>query len=152
MKSGMGSFSLSSGEGGTLKFDFPQVMPQNESATAPAGAGREPDERSYLEFVLESIKRVQNYAGGYLQAFLVNQMAQDAMVWRLRVLAHWAANAVSVDEKRTHPNIPWGDIAGLEKVTGREWDHVDIHRVWILANEHLEPLKRLVQQRLRSLD
>lgn len=94
---------------------------------------------------------MQNYAGGYYQSFVVNQMAQDAIVWRLRVLADWAENHVPQEAKSRFSDIPWTEIHDFSGLTGHPWDHVNIHRIWVLARDHLEPLKRIIRSQLKKL-
>lgn len=142
------------GSGRTLQFGFP-------SGQIPGGQGKRPstgtslfhrrDERDYLEFVLDSIERAQNYAGGFYQAFAVSEMAQDAIVWRLGVLADWVANRLSDEAKAGYPGIPWEEITGLETLKADTLDNANIHRVWVIANDYLEPLKRIVHSQLSGI-
>ncbi len=139
---------MSSETGGGLDLDL--SLTSNEVPHRQKDSG-DPRDLRYLEFVLESMKRVQTYAGGYYEALAVNQMAQDAIVWRLRVLADWANSHVGEEQKRRHPNIPWTEIYEFSGLTGQPWDHVNIHRIWVLARDHIEPMKRIIQAQLKKL-
>jgi uncharacterized protein with HEPN domain len=49
-------------------------------------------ERRYLDFIRESILRVQGYVQGTREDFMADPMAQDAVAWRLQSIADAARN------------------------------------------------------------
>ena len=73
-------------------------------------------ERRYLDFIGESILRVQGYVNGTREDFMADPMAQDAVVWRLQSIADAARNHLSDGLKDRHPEIRWRAVYGFRNV------------------------------------
>jgi uncharacterized protein with HEPN domain len=74
-------------------------------------APSEKDPRLYLIHMIECIDRIRSYTGAGRDAFLTNQMAQDAVYRNLQVLGE-TAKRVPESVRALALAIPWRGIAG----------------------------------------
>jgi uncharacterized protein with HEPN domain len=105
-------------------------------------------ERRYLDFIGESILRVQGYVHGTREDFMADPMAQDAVVWRLQSIADAARNHLSDELKERHPEIRWRAVYGFRNVAAHGCAGLNLDLVWEIAAEHLAPLLRVAGQEL----
>lgn len=105
-------------------------------------------ERRYLRYIRDSIERIQRYAPSTLEDFLQDEEAQDAIVWRLQTLADAARNHLSQELKARHPEIRWRAVYGFRNVAAQAYADVDLARVWEIVQEHLQPVRKAVEEEL----
>ncbi len=105
-------------------------------------------ERRYLRYIRDSIERIRRYAPSTLEDFLRDEEAQDAIVWRLQTLADAARNHLSAELKARHPEIRWRAVYGFRNVAAHAYADVDWARVWEIVQEHLQPVRRAVEEEL----
>jgi uncharacterized protein with HEPN domain len=63
-----------------------------------------------------------------------------------------AARALPADLTRKHPTAPWSAIIGIGNILRHEYQHVDDHRLWEIATEHLPPLRGVVLEMLAEIE
>lgn len=73
------------------------------------------DDRVYLRHIRDAITRIESYVGGGREAFLADNMIQDAVIRNLEVIGEAVKN-LSSDLRAQHPDIPWTRIAGMRDV------------------------------------
>lgn len=49
------------------------------------------------------------------------------------------------------PEIPWPQVRALGNMLRHEYDRIEVLRVWLVVEDNLPPLKRAVENALRSL-
>ncbi len=106
-------------------------------------------ERRYLVYIRDSIERIERYAPRTLARFLNDQVAQDAIIWRLQTISDAARNHVSDALKARHPDIPWRAVYGFRNVAAHGYGDIHLERVWEIVSEYLHPLKGVVKAELR---
>jgi uncharacterized protein with HEPN domain len=95
---------------------------------------------AWLLDMLNACRKIQRYAQGVDDAaFLNDELRQDAIIRQLIILGE-AAKRVSQDYCRTHPEIPWQQIAGFRDVVVHQYERVDLPRVWRIVTEDLNRL------------
>ncbi|MEO8195756.1 MAG: DUF86 domain-containing protein [Thermoanaerobaculia bacterium] len=67
---------------------------------------------TYLEHILEAIRRIREYTKGGEAEFLRDARTQDAVLRNLQILGE-AAKRVSPEFVTAHPEIAWRSMAGL---------------------------------------
>lgn len=107
------------------------------------------DDRLTLERMLETARRIRSLASGHTrQAFEADDVRQLALLHLIQVLGE-AASRVSAVFRESHPELPWGAMAGMRNRIVHGYDHVDPDIVWRVATEDVEPviaaLERLVE-------
>jgi len=99
------------------------------------------DLRLYVEDMLASIERIEQYTGGLDErSFLENTQAQDAVLRRLEVLGE-AVKSIPESFRGQYPEIPWRNIAGLREVLIHQYFGVNLRRAWLVVKEDLPVLK-----------
>ncbi len=102
------------------------------------------DDRVYIEHILQSINRIQNYISGKDQeSFAIDQLTQDAVVRQLEILGE-ATKRISKELRRKNPLIPWADMAGMRDILIHDYIDVDTDIVWKTASESINSLKDLL--------
>ena len=107
--------------------------------------------RVYLEDILESIGKIEEYTNGIaLEEFKNNAECQDAVIRRLEIIGEAVKNLPS-DLKEKYSSIPWRQIAGTRDILIHEYAGVSLERVWKVITDDLEPLKSVTSQVLSNL-
>ncbi|WP_217898594.1 HepT-like ribonuclease domain-containing protein [Haloechinothrix alba] len=81
-----------------------------------------------------------------------DRQRRDALLWNFTVLGE-AANAVSVDLKEAHPEVPWNRPAATRNRIVHGYWSIDLSILYTTARESLETMiksLRQVQQELES--
>lgn len=102
------------------------------------------DDRVYIEHILQSISRIQNYISEKDQeSFSFDQLTQDAVVRQLEIVGE-ASKRISKELRLKNPQIPWADMAGMRDVLIHDYIDVDTDIVWKTASESIPSLKILL--------
>lgn len=107
-------------------------------------------ERRYLQFIADSITRIDEYRPETEVEFMSNPVLQDAMVWRLQSIADAARHHVSDELKERHPEVPWRAVYRFRNIAAHQYADVDPELVWEIVSQHLEPLRKVVDGELRG--
>lgn len=107
------------------------------------------DDRIYLEHILYSWAKVQEYTGAERRTFFESDLARDASILRLQNLTE-STQKLSAELKARHPEIAWGEIAGLRNrlVHGYLPGHLDLEILWTAIEHHLPALVAVVTAEL----
>ena len=105
------------------------------------------EDRPYLQHILEAIRRISTYTGDGRDAFLQDEMAQDAVLRNFEIIGE-AAKRLSSETKATHPDVPWRDIAGLRDVLIHNYMGVNLKRVWGVVEQDLPTLQQAIEELL----
>jgi len=91
------------------------------------------------------------FAAGGKDAFLTEKILQDAILYNLEIIGE-AANRVSESYRAEHPEIQWRGMAALRNILAHDYDKVDVHRIWLVIEDDLPPLKSAIEHILPPLD
>jgi uncharacterized protein with HEPN domain len=104
----------------------------------------------YLQHVLDAISTVQEYLLGVNEnQFKATRLLQDGVIRQIEIVGE-AVRHVSKDIRRTYPEVPWQDIAGMRDKLIHDYFGVDIEKVWDTAQQDLPVLKEQVLGILRD--
>ena len=102
------------------------------------------DDRVYIEHILQSIDRIQNYIlGKDHDSFTGDQLTQDAVVRQLEIVGE-ATKRISKELRLKNPQVPWADMAGMRDVLIHDYIDVDSDIIWKTASESISLLKDLL--------
>jgi uncharacterized protein with HEPN domain len=99
------------------------------------------DVRVYIEDILESISRIEEYTRGITQEdFCGNTQIQDAVFRRLEVIGEAVKN-IPLEFRNKYPKVPWKSVAGIRDVLIHAYFGVSVDRTWKVATEDILELK-----------
>lgn len=102
------------------------------------------DEMLYLRHILDAINTVEEYLQGVSESQFNNtRLVQDGVIRQIEIVGE-AVRHISKDIRRTYPEIPWQDVAGMRDKLIHDYFGVDIEKVWYTAQEDLPVLKEQV--------
>lgn len=104
----------------------------------------EKDDTIYLRHILDATNIVEEYLQGVDEAkFKATRLLQDGVIRQIEVIGE-AVRHISKDLRRTYPEIPWQDVAGMRDKLIHDYFGIDIEKVWLTAQEDLPVLKEQV--------
>lgn len=96
----------------------------------------------FINHILESITIVEKHLKGVTKKeFLVNIEKQDAVIRRIGIIGEAVKN-IPPNIRKSNPNIPWRNIAGMRDVVIHEYFDIDLNLAWETAKIGLPKLKR----------
>lgn len=102
------------------------------------------DEMLYLRHILDAINTVEEYLQGVSESQFSNtQLLQDGVIRQIEIVGE-AVRHISKHIRKTYPEIPWQDVAGMRDKLIHDYFGVDIEKVWDTAPEDLPVLKEQV--------
>lgn len=110
------------------------------------------DFRVYLDDILESIERIDEYTGGLTENEFVNTThIQDAVIRRLEVIGE-AVKHIPDEIKKEHVEVEWKKIAGARDIFVHEYFGVRLDRIWDTIVNDLPKLKGKIKSLLEKLE
>jgi uncharacterized protein with HEPN domain len=105
---------------------------------------------AYLWDMREAAREIVQFVEGMKWAkFESDKVVRYAVERQLLVIGE-AANHVSDQFRKEHPEIPWGRIIGQRNVLAHEYGEILVERIWVAATksipELLELLKPLISE------
>ncbi|MBW4523160.1 MAG: DUF86 domain-containing protein [Scytolyngbya sp. HA4215-MV1] len=107
------------------------------------------NDNDYLSDILECISRIENYTISGREAFLGNQIIQDAVIRNFEIIGE-ATKRLSLAFKQANPNVPWRQIAGFRDVLIHDYIYVDNHEVWNIIEQSLPDFKEKISEILND--
>jgi uncharacterized protein with HEPN domain len=108
------------------------------------------DDTVYLQHVLDAINTIQEYLLGVNEdKFKATRLLQDGVIRQIEIVGE-AVRHLSKDIRKTYPETPWQDIAGMRDKLIHDYFGVDIEKVWDTVQQDLPVLKEQVVGILRD--
>ncbi|NIM17482.1 MAG: DUF86 domain-containing protein [Candidatus Aminicenantes bacterium] len=113
----------------------------------------EDKDSAYLWDMLDAAQTAAQFTPGItIEEYLKDRKIQLAIERLLEIIGE-AANRVSTDFQKNHPEIPWRKIVGQRNVITHEYGEIKQERIWTVVStnipeliEKLEPLVKSIQQ------
>jgi uncharacterized protein with HEPN domain len=100
------------------------------------------DYRVYLDDILESIKAIEEFAGGLSFAeFSNDRRTFDAVVRNLEIIGE-AIKKTPESIRSKNPGVPWKKIGSLRDILAHEYFRIDKEIIWDVLKNKLPELKR----------
>ena len=104
----------------------------------------------YLQDILKAIAAIEIFLRGVEENdFLVDDMLQSAVLYKLIIIGEAAAN-VSDEIRRRYPQTSWTKIVGLRNISAHAYFSVDWKAVWATVQNQLKPLQAQVTAILQN--
>jgi len=113
----------------------------------------QPEERdaAYLWDMLDAAIAVRDFVSARTYYDYQNdRMLRGAVERHIEIIGE-AANHVSVDFKKVHPEIPWRSIIGQRHVLIHEYGEINHERIWFVASERIPELITLLERVLPKI-
>lgn len=98
----------------------------------------------YLIYIAECIHRIEDCAAEGKDAFLSNDVLQDAVLRNLQTLAE-STQRLSGTIKFAHRDVPWRNLAGLRNLLVHDYLGLDMNFVWAVVEQDLPSIKEKIQ-------
>jgi uncharacterized protein with HEPN domain len=95
---------------------------------------------SYLLDIFDSARFVEEFVAGIeREFFLGDRMRQSAVIRELAIVGE-AVKKLSPEFRAAHPEIPWGEIAGMRDILVHDYRGTNLKNVWFAATESVPAL------------
>jgi uncharacterized protein with HEPN domain len=98
------------------------------------------DDRLYLVHIVEALRKILRYTRGGRDAFLADEMIQDAVYRNFLVIGE-AAKRISDKTRALDSSVPWRGMAGLRDVMVHQYEGVQADLVWQIREDQLKTLE-----------
>ena len=98
-------------------------------------------DRHRLLDIHEAIENISRKIPPSKEEFSASEMHQIWVLYHLQIVGE-AANAVSVEFRQEHKEIPWKKIVAMRNLLVHQYFGIDLQEVWDTVQNDLPPLKK----------
>jgi len=100
----------------------------------------------YLKDILEAIQKINNYTKNLsFEEFSQNTMVVDAVIRNFEIIGE-ATKHIPEEIRKSYPEIPWKEMAGMRDKMIHEYFGVDLEIVWKTIKIRLPQILPLLGQ------
>lgn len=103
-----------------------------------------------VRHILEAIRQIQAALSGVEYTQFERDLLLRLAVERLLEIVSEASKYIPADIKAADPDVPWRKVTDFGNRLRHAYHTIDAAIVWQIANEDLEPLKRLAEKIVRD--
>lgn len=102
-----------------------------------------------LNYIRDSIERVETYTRNDRGRLLHDDLVQDAVLRRLETLAD-ATSKLPGEMRERHPEVDWYKVRGFRNVAAHMYENIDMLRIWDIVENYLPALKVAIEAELHN--
>ncbi len=96
--------------------------------------------------IVEAIRRIKAYMKGLkYESFLKDTKTQDAVICNLQIIGEATKN-ISGEFRKTYPEIPWHNMAGVRDKLVHHYFGVNYEIVWAICKEDLKGIEPRIKE------
>ncbi len=104
----------------------------------------------YLEDILASARKIQDYAGNYsFEDLIKDEMKIDATVRNFEIIGE-AASKIPQEIRDKYPSIEWRKIADFRNVLAHEYFGINYKIMWDIIKNKIPDLQKGIQAMLEK--
>jgi uncharacterized protein with HEPN domain len=104
----------------------------------------------WLQDILDNIALAQGFVGGLDRAAFCADTLRVYGVTRCLEIISEASRRLPDELKARHPTVAWKEMAGAGNVYRHDYEEVDPDEVWVTVQDHLPPLRSVVERELAN--
>jgi uncharacterized protein with HEPN domain len=105
----------------------------------------------WLNDIRHHIVMAQTFAAGMNYDTFRDDLRTTYAVTRCLEIISEASRRLPDELKARHPSIAWKNMAGAGSVYRHDYEDVAVSLVWVVLEDHLPPLRIVVEQELAAL-
>ena len=109
------------------------------------------DDKLYLDDILSSIRRIEEYTQAGEQSFLKSTLTQDAVIRNFEIIGE-ASKQISQALRERYPDLPWRRMAGFRDVLIHGYMRVRLDLIWRTVEDEIPTLRPQIEAILEKLD
>lgn len=95
----------------------------------------------FIKDILEYMDRAEEYVNGYdFNSFIEDSKTCDSVLRCLEVIGEATKN-VPDELRKSHPSVPWRDMAGMRDKVIHGYYVVDYEMVWLVVKEDIPEIR-----------
>lgn len=104
------------------------------------------DYQLYMKDILVAIERIEVFVGNMdLEAFKADDMTTSAVIRKLEIIGE-AVKGIPEEIRKSHPHVPWKEMAGMRDKLIHFYFGVDYELVWGTIKRRLPEVKLWVKE------
>ncbi|MEM8604822.1 MAG: DUF86 domain-containing protein [Cyanobacteria bacterium P01_H01_bin.121] len=109
------------------------------------------DEASLLD-IMQAAQLILQFAQGLSREQLSTDIrTQSAILYQITILGE-ATKRLSRQFRELHPQIPWGDMAGMRDIVAHQYDRIDLDIVWQVTQRNIPQIVESLAPLLPAVD
>ena len=110
----------------------------------------ERDHRLFLNDIIESIEKIEEYTSGLnFEDFVNNRMVIDAVIRNIEIIGEATAN-IPDEIRKKYPMVPWQKMKSMRNIVVHEYFGVNLKTTWKTIKNSLPKLRKEIAKTIKK--